>query len=92
MRSSAAPAPPPSGGNPHLATATESWGEREAPVAVLAVHGRRTQSPADMRALAEQLAAELATAAIPDSNPEPVSRESVAELIRSALRGDDVRR
>lgn len=34
-----------------------------------------------------ELAAELATAAIPDSNPEPVSRESVAELIRSALRG-----
>ncbi|WP_298746383.1 maleylacetate reductase [uncultured Serinicoccus sp.] len=38
------------------------------------------------------LAAELATAAIPESNPEPVSRASVAALLRSALRGDDLRR
>ncbi|WP_298891410.1 maleylacetate reductase [uncultured Serinicoccus sp.] len=37
------------------------------------------------------LAAELATAAIPDSNPRPVSLEGVATLIRSALRGDDIR-
>lgn len=39
-----------------------------------------------------ELAAELATAAIPDSNPRPVSQESVATLLRSALRGDDIRR
>ncbi|WP_134773040.1 maleylacetate reductase [Ornithinimicrobium flavum] len=38
------------------------------------------------------LAAELATVAIPGSNPEPVSEEQVATLLRSALRGDDVRR
>jgi len=38
------------------------------------------------------LAAELATAAIPDSNPAPVSRASVAALLRSALRGDGLRR
>lgn len=37
------------------------------------------------------LAAELATAAIPDSNPQPVSRDTIAMLLRSALRGDDVR-
>ncbi|MFK5689198.1 maleylacetate reductase [Ornithinimicrobium sp. LYQ92] len=37
------------------------------------------------------LAAELATAAIPDSNPRPVSQESVAALLRAALRGDAVR-
>lgn len=41
---------------------------------------------------AVDLAAELAAAAIPDSNPEPVSRERVATLLRAALRGDDVRR
>jgi maleylacetate reductase len=41
---------------------------------------------------AVDLAAELATAAIPDSNPRQVSQESVATLLRSALRGDDVRR
>ncbi|MFK5584160.1 maleylacetate reductase [Serinicoccus sp. LYQ131] len=40
---------------------------------------------------AVDLAAELATAAIPDSNPRPVSQESVAALLRAALRGDDVR-
>ena len=39
-----------------------------------------------------ELAAELAMAAIPDSNPRPVTRESVATLLWSALRGDDVRR
>jgi alcohol dehydrogenase class IV len=37
------------------------------------------------------LAAELATAAIPDSNPEPVTQERIAMLLRAALRGDDVR-
>ncbi len=37
------------------------------------------------------LAAELATAAIPDSNPRPVSQERLAALLGSALRGDDVR-
>lgn len=41
---------------------------------------------------AVDLAAELATAAIPDSNPQPVSQESVATLLRAALRGDDLRR
>ena len=41
---------------------------------------------------AVDLAAELATAAIPDSNPQPVSRDMIAMLLRSALRGDDVRR
>ena len=54
MTSSAAPARPRSGENPHLAAGAECWGEEDAPVAVLAVHGR-TQSPADMRALAERL-------------------------------------
>ncbi|WP_151526990.1 alpha/beta hydrolase [Serinicoccus kebangsaanensis] len=54
MTSSAAPAPRRDGDNPHLASGAESWGEEDAPVAVLAVHGR-TQSPADMRALAERL-------------------------------------
>ncbi|WP_151526991.1 maleylacetate reductase [Serinicoccus kebangsaanensis] len=38
------------------------------------------------------LAAELATAAIPDSNPRPVSQDGVATLLRSALRGGGVRR
>ncbi|WP_130014800.1 maleylacetate reductase [Serinicoccus sediminis] len=38
------------------------------------------------------LAAELATAAIPDSNPRRVSQKSVASLLRSAIRGEDVRR
>ena len=55
MTGSAAQASPQAGENPHLATVAERWGEEEAPVAVLAVHGR-TQSPADMRALAERLA------------------------------------
>ncbi|WP_083652641.1 alpha/beta hydrolase [Serinicoccus sp. CNJ-927] len=54
MTSSTAPAEPRSGENPHLAAGAECWGEEDAPVAVLAVHGR-TQSPADMRALAERL-------------------------------------
>lgn len=54
MSVSAAPAPSPASGNPHLVAGVECWGEEEAPVAVLAVHGR-TQSPADMRALAERL-------------------------------------
>nr|WP_321166128.1 iron-containing alcohol dehydrogenase [Serinicoccus sp. CNJ-927] len=40
---------------------------------------------------AVDLAAELATAAIPDSNPAPVSEEGMAVLLRSALRGDDLR-
>ncbi|WP_134773041.1 alpha/beta hydrolase [Ornithinimicrobium flavum] len=54
MTSSAAAARPPAGDNPHLAPGAECWGEQDAPVAVLAVHGR-TQSPADMHALAERL-------------------------------------
>ncbi|MGD8202253.1 alpha/beta hydrolase [Ornithinimicrobium sp. W1679] len=54
MTSSATPARPPAGDNPHLAADSEGWGEEGAPVAVLAVHGR-TQSPADMRELAERL-------------------------------------
>ncbi|WP_299518809.1 phospholipase [uncultured Serinicoccus sp.] len=54
MTSSTAPAPPRAGENPHLAAGAECWGEEDAPVAVLAVHGR-TQSPADMHALAERL-------------------------------------
>lgn len=54
MTSSATPARPRAGENPHLAAGAERWGEEDAPVAVLAVHGR-TQSPADMRALAERL-------------------------------------
>ncbi|MFK5584161.1 alpha/beta hydrolase [Serinicoccus sp. LYQ131] len=54
MTRSAAQARPRAGENPHLAAGAECWGEEDAPVAVLAVHGR-TQSPADMRALAERL-------------------------------------
>ncbi|KUG53397.1 maleylacetate reductase [Serinicoccus chungangensis] len=37
-----------------------------------------------------ELAAELATAAIPDSNPAPVSQERITTLLRSALWGDHV--
>lgn len=54
MTSPATPARPRAGENPHLPEGAECWGEEDAPVAVLAVHGR-TQSPADMRALAERL-------------------------------------
>lgn len=54
MTGSAAPARSPASENPHLATGAEGWGKEEAPIAVLAVHGR-TQSPADMRALSGRL-------------------------------------
>lgn len=54
MSVSAAPPRSPASGNPHLAAGVECWGEEESSVAVLAVHGR-TQSPADMRALADRL-------------------------------------